>query len=1195
MLMDRLVRPGRAVLVWILLLVMLCSWFNSPLQAEQISSPGFFSDRAADIVNASPLNSDYIFPGGLTGQGQIVGIADSGLDKGSLSSIIPDLKSEDGRMPRVAMLKSYTDRALPDDPVGHGTHMAGIIAASGASSQGKYRGLAPGSALYFQALLDKQNNIRVPSAMADLFMPAYQAGVRIHVNGWGSGGNSYQASTRQIDQFVFEYNDFLPLFGSGNSGPNAGSLSSEANSKNALVIGSSQVPRPALDIDNQDTSQITASSSRGPAQDGRIKPDLLAPGSSVISTCSSLVESNFPANGDYTVMGGSSMATAVTGAALALLCEYLQDYRDLDNPSAALLKALLINGARSLPASLIPAQGFGILDIGNTVLSLADRSSKYVDNARVTQGEAQQYRFVMDKPGQTFKATLAWTDPPAGQTDSQTLVNNLDLMVIAPNGSIYYGNDFRNTGTPDRLNNVEQVQIPDAAAGEYTVTVTAAGLSATSVGQSFALAYGEILRHSTVTGVQDGKLVLDNGDSFDQARLFSRENNKLSASLAVGAEIYWDSKMAYLFNKEWESGGVQLIDSLCGSIIMESSPLSRDGGYYLEEDSIRSGRVWVNGTVIQDSSEFLTGAHIQASVNPLNQLLWQVNAAAVTVNGNISRVDKERRQIWLLNQDEPYTMEPWGDITASNNMVGAMREALPYGYAENLDIDHLIPGMRVKLLVTPQTRRVNYATVERELVIARIDSLGAADSTVITSTGGEYGLFPGASLYRDGQPVTWRELSGGDYMIGLLLPGTEKLLQVQAFSEVVYGRVIYYNETADKLYLFDNNNKIRECSLSENSQAFRWGSIMARPAFEPGSWLRVIFTPEGRVNRLDMAETSEQVSKILAGYDPARRRLTMTDGSSYQCEANTLVASAGFAVGPEDLAAGRPVKVTLLSGGGDADILAAVEAFKDTGAAAPLLSMKISLLNGALVIHGNSSAERVALYRQDGSRVGVQPQADGSFSLLLHQLPDESKMRAVAVDATTGAVASIEVQIDAYPVTEPAAAFSDIASSSAKAEIETLARLGVVRGYDDGTFRPDNAITRLEYIVMAAGCLGLTARGEAAPFSDAASLPGWSMAAVNAAWQHGLVEGYDDGSLRPFQPATRSEAALILDRAAVLSGRDSTPPGLLPEDISLVPAWARGAVARGFQRGLLPSLWQGWFNPQRYLTRAEAAMMLVKI
>ncbi|MGI5921809.1 MAG: S8 family serine peptidase, partial [Syntrophomonadaceae bacterium] len=254
------------------------------------------NDRAADIIGSNPLMvPGLITPLGLTGRGQIIGIADSGLDKGSMSEVHPDLQSDPGKMPRVVMLKSYTDREVPDDPTGHGTHMAATIAGSGKASNGQYHGIAPGASIYFQALLNKASQLQLPGKLEDLFRPAYEAGVRVHVNGWGSGTNSYAANPAQIDNFVYRYPDFLPVFAAGNNGPGNGSLTSEANSKNALVVGSSQVPRPAFGPEARYADQPAASSSRGPAADGRIKPELLAPGSAVVSACSSLVTSNYAA------------------------------------------------------------------------------------------------------------------------------------------------------------------------------------------------------------------------------------------------------------------------------------------------------------------------------------------------------------------------------------------------------------------------------------------------------------------------------------------------------------------------------------------------------------------------------------------------------------------------------------------------------------------------------------------------------------------------------------------------------------------------------------------------------------------------------------------------------------------------------------------------------------------------------------
>jgi subtilisin family serine protease len=121
--------------------------------SQNINSVSLLNDRAGAITGAAAVNAPgFVVPGGLTGAGQIVALADSGLDTGDINDLHPDLQSTPGQMPKVVMLKSWAGRAIPDDPDGHGTHMAASIAGTGAASGGKFRGVAPGASIYFQGL-----------------------------------------------------------------------------------------------------------------------------------------------------------------------------------------------------------------------------------------------------------------------------------------------------------------------------------------------------------------------------------------------------------------------------------------------------------------------------------------------------------------------------------------------------------------------------------------------------------------------------------------------------------------------------------------------------------------------------------------------------------------------------------------------------------------------------------------------------------------------------------------------------------------------------------------------------------------------------------------------------------------------------------------------------------------------------------
>jgi subtilisin family serine protease len=1180
------------------MIILGCSWCLGPLQAAAKAKPSLLSDRAAGIVNATPFYpGNFIIPGGLSGKGQLIGIADNGLDRGSLSDIHPDLSSDTGQAPRISSLKSVSGRAIPDDPSGHGTHMAGVLVGSGKSSQGKYHGIAPDSSLYFQALLDEDGELRIPANLAELYDPAYQAGVRVYVNGWGNPGNSYRGYSRQTDSFIAEHPDFLVLFGAGNNGPAQGSLSAEANSKNALVVGASQLPRPGLDMDSVDASQVLSSSSRGPTADGRIKPDLLAPGANIVGTCSSLVTSNFESNPAYITMSGTSMASAVAAGAVALLREYLETHRHLDHPSAALIKALLINGARFDPNN-ISSQGFGILDLAGTILPVKDRTVEYVNQASLSAQETREYHISLDKAGGLFKATLAWTDPPSEAGASKVLVNNLDLVVKDPEGKLHYGNDFSGSGRIDSTNNVEQVVISNAREGEYTIYVKAASLAEGFTRQSYALVYGQAMQHETVAVESGGKLVLTDGTAYTGSVDYDQTKTILTADrpeAKIGGELYWNDKNSYLFLQTWESGGVQMLTTSTGSLIMEVNPQAREGGYYLDRQWQESRQVQVNGQAIDNSHDFPTGAHINAVVNPLYQVLWQANAAAAPVEGYIKKVDYATRQIWLINDDQPYRLYPGAAINVSNSIAGSIAEAIPYGFAQSVDLEGLLPGMKVKMVITPKTRWVNYITVQRDLVIARVTGISLETETLNLNNGGSYTLFPGTQIYRDGIEARLKDIQPGDYVVGMHLPGLSRFLQLEAYSQVAYGRVIYFNDNTQTLYFFNQDNQIQECQLNQQTSCFRSGSLLSKPAFEPGSWVRVLLAPDGsQALRVDEAAIAETAEKTLVKYDAVTQMFVMDDDSLYQCLPSTLVSSGGFALSPEDMIEKRKVRLITLAGEGGKSYLAAIEGDQDTGAAAPRLEVKAEVLNGALIIRGETDADRIVVYRQDQSRVRLEPEAGGRFNRLLLHNPGEDSIKVVAINTANGAVYAREVAV--APFSPPRTQFTDIQDSNLAQQVMKLAEEGIIQGYDDGTFRPYASITRLELVSLLARYLQLDNPSIRTGFADDQLIPWWGKGWVEEARRLGLIKGYEDGSFRPQQAATRSEMAIIMDKAYRLLGTSQGRSLFEPAgDILLAPEWAQPAILKGYQRGIWPDTWQSVFKPQNYLTRGEAVLLISRL
>lgn len=174
-------------------------------------------------------------------------------------------------------------------------------------------------------------------------------------------------------------------------------------------------------------------------------------------------------------------------------------------------------------------------------------------------------------------------------------------------------------------------------------------------------------------------------------------------------------------------------------------------------------------------------------------------------------------------------------------------------------------------------------------------------------------------------------------------------------------------------------------------------------------------------------------------------------------------------------------------------------------------------------------------------------------------------------------------------------AFKDIADHWAEADIRRAAARGLVRGYPDQTFRPDNPITRTEFVVMTvrALCLEASDRDWDLPFTDRDKIGEWAKDAVARAVKAGIVKGYEDGSFRPDVPLIRAEMTAILVRAL---GWQTTPEAATSfADDADLPGWAKRVAAAAAERGLVRGRAGNLFAPSDTATRAEAAVMLLRI
>lgn len=503
---------------------------------QEVHANRLFNNVARDILKVGDVDVNGT---ALDGTGQIVAVGDTGVD-----SDHPAFAGDD----RIVKLIDLGRQGRTNDPDGHGTHVCGSVLGNATlSSGGPIQGSAPGAKLVMQSLLDSRGGLGgIPADLEQLFQPAYAEGARVHNNSWGSStpGLAYDQSAQEIDEFVENNPDMVILFAAGNDGVDGDAngaidlrqIGSQAAAKNCITVGASENDRPDLTVAYgvsggsqrdprypvepiygdqyaDDPNGMAAFSSRGPTREKRIKPDVVAPGTCILSAKSSLTaastyygESPDP---NYMFESGTSMACPLASGCAALVRQFLvanppgqstsappggqpgqqpiqapTDY----SPTAALVKAVLINGAVELTGQYNPTEagpspnpnsGWGRISVADSALAPADTTG-YGEHEGLDEDETFDLTVNVGDSGKTLKVSLVWTDPAGAM-----LQNDLDLTVSA-GGAERHGNMGDGSGF-DRVNNVEQVKWVGVPQGEVAVKVSVHRL--TSDKQAFAYAW----------------------------------------------------------------------------------------------------------------------------------------------------------------------------------------------------------------------------------------------------------------------------------------------------------------------------------------------------------------------------------------------------------------------------------------------------------------------------------------------------------------------------------------------------------------------------------------------------------------------------------------------------------------------------------------------------------------------------------
>lgn len=464
----------------------------------------------------------------------VVDVVDDGIDLGVAAKVRhPDFRElgDSSRPSRLSYIGTCTSDPLGDGLDGHGNINAGIVGGYNRRTIGfPYQddlgnnyglGISPfgriagtrifGSSGYYDVSACGGND-------AGVIERSWKSGARLTSNSWGASvageydasSQAYDAGTRDASSAEVGNQEILHVFSAGNSGSGLGSIGSPGTAKNVLTVGATENVRAegvydgCMTSESDNADDIIGFSSRGPTSDGRVKPDIMAPGVHItgpasqnpgftgLSVCGMGSQGAYYPLGQtlYTWSSGTSHSCPAVAGAVQLAYEhYGRSIRPGAVPSPAMLKALVVNSARYLAGVSaggdLPSvhQGWGDVDMG----TLFDGTPRWtLDQTEIFQSSGQEYSRVLHVSDATkpVRVSLVWTDAP-GNTTGAAYVNDLDLEVSV-GGIVYKGNVFKGAlsvagGTVDPRNNIENVFLAPGASGAISVRVVARNIAGDAI------------------------------------------------------------------------------------------------------------------------------------------------------------------------------------------------------------------------------------------------------------------------------------------------------------------------------------------------------------------------------------------------------------------------------------------------------------------------------------------------------------------------------------------------------------------------------------------------------------------------------------------------------------------------------------------------------------------------------------------
>jgi len=437
----------------------------------------------------------------------------------------------------IDLLNKYIDSPFAAKEIAnHATDMATLIAGHGNTSV-----FAKGSAPKSQLSSADYNNISPNNT--HYFT---DNSITIQNHSYGTKPEPFYGSTAEMyDRFCNDNPTILHIFSAGNAGQETPETGNYKGIKNyATITGNFKMAKNIIVVGAiDDLYQIPVFSSRGPAYDGRIKPDIVA----------------------YSTIGTSNSAAITTGVSALLQQQYNQTYGHM--PRSAAIKAVLINSAKDIntPGPDFMS-GYGSLDAEDALYTI---KNKHLINNTVNKSESKNHKLTIPANCSRLKITLSWIDQPSKPNSEIALVNDIDIKITTPDGNTVLPwvlnsnasvNDLTAEATRgvDRLNNTEQITISNPKQGEYTITITAHNIVTDSQNYSIAYQHTESDNFKWISPSSESKYIYSYTDytaiwettynNSVKGDLYININssgwNSISSDISLEKELYkWNTKI----------------------------------------------------------------------------------------------------------------------------------------------------------------------------------------------------------------------------------------------------------------------------------------------------------------------------------------------------------------------------------------------------------------------------------------------------------------------------------------------------------------------------------------------------------------------------------------------------------------------------------------------------------------------------